>query len=104
MNDYTYLLDVAREVLPPPDGIVSRTLHQDERVKVILFGFGAGQELSEHTAAVPAILQFVQGEATVGLGGDTCEAKPGTWIHMPPQLKHSIRAQTPVVMVLTLLK
>ncbi len=43
---YTYLADVVQEVQPPADGTLSRTLHQDERLKAVLFGFAAGQELS----------------------------------------------------------
>jgi quercetin dioxygenase-like cupin family protein len=98
------LLDLAREAEPPQDGILSRTIHQDDQVKALVFGFGQGQELSEHTASKPAMLFFVKGEATVGLGSDTKEARPGTWVHMPAGLKHSIKAKTPVVMLLVLLK
>lgn len=101
---YTYFADLAKEVEPPVDGILSRTLHQDEQVKVVLFGFGADQELSEHTASKPAIIQMMQGEAKLTLGDDTIAAKPGAWIYMPPNLKHSVHAQTPVVMLLLLMK
>jgi quercetin dioxygenase-like cupin family protein len=69
-----------------------------------LFGFGAGQELSQHTASMPAIMHFLRGEADVGLGADTVAAAAGTWIHMPAELPHSVHAKTPVVMLLTLLK
>jgi len=70
----------------------------------VIFGFGQGEELSEHTASMPAILQFIQGEATVALGDDKHEAKPGTWVQMATGLRHSIQAKTPVVMLLLLLK
>ena len=49
------------------------------------------------------MLSFVKGEATVGLGDDVQEACAGTWVHMPAGLKHSIKAKTPVVMLLLLL-
>ncbi|MFO0887845.1 MAG: cupin domain-containing protein [Isosphaeraceae bacterium] len=101
---YTYFLDLAREAEPPADGILSRTLYQDDRTKVVLFGFGPGQELSEHTSAKPAMLLFVTGEASVGLGDDVRDAVPGTWVHMPANLKHSIAAKTPAVMLLVLFK
>lgn len=104
MTTYTHILDLAQEAAPPADGILSRTIFQDDRTKAIIFGFGQGQELSEHTAAKPAMLYFVQGEAQVGLGDDRQEARTGTWIHMPANLKHSIKATTPVVMLLVLLK
>lgn len=101
---YTHILDLAREAEPPADGILSRTVFQDERLKAVVFGFGAGQELTEHTSAKPAMLFFVTGEASVGLGDGTQEAQAGTWVHMPSGLTHSIKAKTPVVMLLVLLK
>ncbi len=103
-SSYTHILDLVKEAEPPADGILSRTIYQDDRIKAVLFGFGQGQELSEHTSAKPAMLFFVKGEATVGLGGDVQEAQTGTWFHMPANLKHSISAKTPVVMLLVLLK
>jgi quercetin dioxygenase-like cupin family protein len=102
--EYTYIDDLAKQVDIPADGILSRTLYADEQVKVVLFGFGAGQELSEHTASTPAILHIVQGEARLTLGDDSMEAQAGAWVHMPPELKHSIYAKTPVVMLLLLMK
>lgn len=102
--NYTYFVDLAKEGAPPADGILSRTLYQDDHLKVVVFGFGAGQELSEHTASRPAVIHFVQGEATLTLGDDTLEGKPGTWAHMPAGLRHSIRATTPTVMLLLLLR
>jgi hypothetical protein len=87
---YTHILDLVREAEPPADGILSRTIFQDERIKAVVFslgfGFGQDQELSDQTAAKPAMLYFVKGEASVGLGDDVQEAQAGTWVHCPPTL------------------
>jgi quercetin dioxygenase-like cupin family protein len=101
---FTLFADLSAEVEPPADGTLSRTLFQDDHLKVVLFGFAAGQELSEHTASTPAIMHFLRGEADVTLGAEQRSAKAGTWIHMTAQLPHSIRARTPVIMLLLLLK
>jgi quercetin dioxygenase-like cupin family protein len=84
----------------PTNSIISNTFYRDEQVKVMLFSFAPGQELSEHTASVPAILHFLQGEGRLTLGGDEMDAKPGTWVHMPANLTHSIQARTPLLMLL----
>jgi quercetin dioxygenase-like cupin family protein len=101
---YQCFADLAKEMSPPEDGTLSRTIYQDDSLKAVLFGFGAGQELSEHTASTAAVMHFLQGEADVTLGEDAMTAGAGAWIHMAPQLPHSIRAKTPVVMLLLLLK
>jgi quercetin dioxygenase-like cupin family protein len=102
--DVTTYGNLAAQVEIPVDGTISRTIYQDEQVKAVLFGFAAGQELSEHTASMAAILHFVQGEAHITLGTEDMDAQANTWVYMPPRLPHSIRAQTPVVMLLLLLK
>jgi quercetin dioxygenase-like cupin family protein len=103
-TSYTLLADLARQVEAPADGTLSRTIYHDERLKVVLFGFSAGQELSEHTSSTPAMMHFLMGESDVTLGAEKVVANAGAWIHMPAQLPHSIRTKTPVVMLLTLLK
>jgi quercetin dioxygenase-like cupin family protein len=101
---YNVFPDLLAEVTIPENGILSRTLYNDERVKVLVFGFATGQELTAHTAPMPAIIQILQGEARLTLGGDTITGKPGTLVHMAPHLEHGIYAETPVVMLLLMLK
>ncbi|CAN5737662.1 cupin domain-containing protein [soil metagenome] len=102
--NYTHISDLFQKAEPPTDGILSRTLHNDEHVKIVIFGFGAGQELSEHTASMPAVLQVLQGQARLTLGDDVIEAGAGTLVHMAAGLKHAIRAEEPAVVLLMLLK
>ncbi len=103
-SGYVHFADLVKEVQVPDNGILSRTLYTDDHLKTVLFGFGQGEELSEHTSSRPAALHFLQGNARLTLGEDTVEAGPGTWIHMAAGLRHSIHATTPVVMLLPLLK
>ncbi|MDG2223627.1 MAG: cupin domain-containing protein [Rubripirellula sp.] len=102
--DFTCLPNVIESIDIQADGTISKTLYQDKSLKVVLFGFDAGQELSEHTAAVPAILHFLEGQAAVTLGETTQQAAANTFIHMAAKLPHSIVAQEPTKMLLILLK
>ena len=101
---YTHFADLAAEVQPPDDGILTRTLFNDDVLKAVVFGFAQGEELSEHTASMPAILHVIQGETTLTLGAETLDARPGSWVHMPAGLKHSVQSKTPTIMLLLLLK
>ena len=49
-------------------------------------------------------MHFLKGEAAGTLGDDAIEVKVGSWIHLTPGLRHSLRARTPMVMLLLLLK
>ena len=103
-SEYICFDQLTEQAPPPAGGILSKTIHADDRLKAVLFGFAAGEELSEHAASVPAIMHFLEGEADVTVGSDNMKARPGTWIHMQPNLKHSIVAKTPVSMLLLMFK
>lgn len=101
---YTFhddLLTLVKDI--PEDSIISRTFYENDQLKGILFGFAPGQELSERTAAKPAILHFLEGQARLTLGDDEFKAGPGTWVHMEPHLPHSIVAKSRLIMLLILL-
>lgn len=95
------LVEAVQEI--PVDSIVSRTVYRYDTLKGILFAFAPGQELSEHTVSVTAIIQILEGECQVSLGGDVYEAKPGFWTRMPAKLTHSLLAHTPVKMLLLMI-
>ena len=103
-DSYTFYASLDAEAQVPANGILSRTLYNDDHVKVVLFGFAEGQELSAHTAPMAASLYIVHGEAQLTLGEDVHDAKAGAFVHMPPKLQHGIVARTPVVMLLSMYK
>lgn len=103
--EYTYISNLAEDPGDlPRDSILSQTFFKNDHLKGILFVFAPGQELSEHTASVPAVVHFLEGEARVILGEEEFRAQPGTWIHLPPRQKHSIYAEGEVRMLLYLLE
>jgi len=92
------------ELQPPESGKQSIVLLDDANTKVVLFAFAAGSGLTEHVAPFPAIIQIIKGEAALTVGNESVAGKPGTWIQMAAKTPHSIKAESPVVMLLTLLK
>lgn len=101
-NLFPNLIDLAPAV--PEGSILSRTFYKDERLSAVLFSFAAGEELSEHTSAFPAVLHFLSGRARLRLGSDESTIEAGAWAHMAPNLPHSVTAETDVVMLLLLLR
>jgi quercetin dioxygenase-like cupin family protein len=102
---YYFLPNLENELTEiPADSILSRTFLANDQLKAILFAFSPGQELSEHTASVPAIVHILSGEARLTLGSDGFDVGAGAWAHMPARLPHSILAKTPVKMLLLMLK
>jgi quercetin dioxygenase-like cupin family protein len=100
---YTLIPDLPARAAVPEQGTLSRVLHQDDRVRLVLFAFDAGQELTEHTASVPAVIQVVSGRFRVTAGGDSFEMGPEAWLRLDAHEAHSLLALEPSRLLLTML-
>ncbi len=96
--------DVAAVVTIQAGAVVSKVVFRDEIVNVTVFGFGAGEELTEHRTARPAVVQVLTGRLTFTANGEELDAEPGFWLYMPSGTPHSLVAVEPTVMLLTLLR
>ena len=96
------ILSLAEETKFAANGIVSRTLLRTANARTVLFGFAAGQELSEHTSTQHALIQILSGECEFSLAGEPHKLKAGDFLYMPPNLAHAVRAITQFAMLLTL--
>jgi quercetin dioxygenase-like cupin family protein len=97
------LSDVASLVQIQPEATVSRTVLQAEGARVVLFSFDAGQVLTEHTAAVPALLQVLDGHLRITADGRTVDLRPGGLVHLAARLPHAVEAVEPSRLQLTML-
>lgn len=84
-------------------GIVSRTVLQSPDLRVVLFSFAEGQELTSHTSRRRAVVQILEGECEFFHSGAWHRLVSGTLLHMPPEHPHAVRAAFgPFSMLLTL--
>ena len=104
MNDEFSLLTALQEPLEAPaESIVSRTVYTSDTVRIVLFAFAPGQELTEHTSTREALIHVLDGRGEITLGSETVDASAGTLIRMAPKLPHSVHAHSPLRMLLYML-
>jgi quercetin dioxygenase-like cupin family protein len=84
--------------------IVSRIIVKGNTGNVTLFAFDAGQELSEHTAPYDALVEAVDGEATITIAGQAHRLRAGEMIVMPARQPHAVTAVSRFKMLLTMLR
>jgi len=101
--EMTYVADVASLVAVSVDSTVSRTVLKADGVRLVLFAFDVGQELSEHTAAMPVLLRVLDGRLTVSAADRSVELAPGGVVHLPARMPHAVTALEPTRMLLTML-
>ena len=87
-----------------PGSVVSRTLAENAAGTVTLFAFDAGQGLSEHSAPYDALVQVLDGEAQLTIGGKAVLARAGQLVVMPANVPHAVQAVKKFKMLLTMLR
>ena len=98
----TVIADLVGEVEIPDGGTLSRVVFDTDELRVVVFAFDSGQELTTHAATAPAVIQVVKGRLDITLDDVTYEIDPGSWVHMEAHVTHAIVALEPSVMILTL--
>jgi len=87
-----------------PGSIVSRTLLKTDSGTLTLFAFDEGQGLSEHTAPFDALVQVLDGTATLSIGGKAVVAKAGELVFMPASVPHAVVTAGRFKMLLTMFR
>lgn len=84
--------------------IVSKVLEKSASGSVTIFAFAKGQELSEHTAPVNALVQILDGNAEVVIGEKIHLISAGEALTLPANVPHALRAKTDFKMLLVMMK
>ena len=86
------------------DSIVSKTIIDKSAGTVTLFAFDKGQKLSTHSAPYDALVQVVDGSASLTIGGEKLSACAGQIVIMPANVPHSVCADEKFKMLLIMIR
>ena len=85
-------------------GVISKQVLKNQSGNITLFSFDKGQGLTEHTAPFDAIVQVLDGEAQITIGGNPNIVRKGESIIMPANVSHALQAVEQFKMLLTMIK
>lgn len=97
-------LRLADHVAYNADAIVSKTLLDKKAGTLTLFAFDAGQKLSEHTSPYDAVVQVLDGEVVLVVGGEDLRTAAGELVIMPANVPHAVRAEQRCKLLLTMIR
>ncbi len=84
--------------------IVSRTIINKKTGTVTIFAFDKGQKLSEHTAPFDALVEVIDGSASIIIEGTERKVIKGQQIIMPADKPHTVNADERFKMVLVMIR
>jgi quercetin dioxygenase-like cupin family protein len=96
--------DAASAVVVQAGAVVSKVIHRDQNLDVTVFGFDAGEGLTEHRASRTALVQVLAGRLRLTVDGEDLDAGPGFLLYMAPDTPHALVASEPTTMLLTLVR
>ena len=82
----------------------SRVAIDNATARVVVFSFDAGEQLTEHTATVPVVVQLVTGRMRFNVAGTDHELAAGDLVYLPPNEVHALEAHEPSHLALTMLR
>ena len=85
-------------------GVISKQIIKNQAGNVTLFSFDKGQGLTEHTAAFDALVQVLDGEVEIRIGGHPHLLKKGECVIMPANVSHALQAVESFKMLLTMIR
>jgi len=104
-DEVTPKVEVIKGMVEYQDGaIVSRTIMDKPQGTVTLFAFAEGEGLSEHTTPYDALVQVMDGEVEITIGGKAFQLGEGEMIVMPAEIPHALRALGRFKMLLVMVK
>ena len=98
------VFNITQQIDYAEGGVVSKQVLKNQAGNVTLFSFDKEQGLSEHSAPFDALVQILDGEAEIRIGGVPHKVKTGEIIIMPANIPHALYAVTRFKMLLTMVK
>lgn len=84
--------------------VVSRTIIDKAEGTVTVFAFDKDQRLSTHSAPFDALVEIVDGSATITIEATDYKLQKGQQLIMPANKPHAVKADEPFKMVLIMIK
>ena len=83
---------------------ISKIIYKTEHTILTLFSMEEGQSIAEHVTPFEAMVQVLDGEADISIGGKTIVVKAGESIIMPANVPHALFARKRYKKMLVMMK
>jgi quercetin dioxygenase-like cupin family protein len=103
-SEPTVLVGTVEAVPVTAGATTSRVLVDNDAVRVVAFAFDAGEQLTEHTAALPVVVQVLRGAVRFAVGDDEHELGSGDGVYLPAHASHALEALEPTLLTLVMVR
>ncbi len=94
--------DLIKIIEYPKSGIMSKVVCKGDLSNYTLMCLAAGTDISEHTSTREGSVLVLEGKGMFSLNQVQIKLEPGTFIFMPKDAPHSLKADTNLAFLLSL--
>jgi quercetin dioxygenase-like cupin family protein len=87
--------DLLADLPVTPQATTSRVVVDNDAVRVVLFTFDTGEELTDHTASMPVVVTLLDGAIRFRVGEQDHHLAPGDVVYLPAHESHALQAEEP---------
>lgn len=95
---------VHRELPISPHATTSRAVLHNDAARVVVFTFDTGEQLTDHAASRPVVVQLMEGRIRFHLDGEDHELEAGDVAYLAPGAPHALEALEPARLSLVLIE
>ena len=85
-------------------GVVSKQVLKNSAGNITLFSFDKEEGLSEHSTPYDALIEVIEGQVEITIGGEKFTLSEGDSVIMPATVPHSLHGVERFKMLLTMIK
>lgn len=82
----------------------SRSLVDNDRVRVVAFTFDTGEQLTDHTATMPVVVQLISGSMRFDVAGESHHLGVGDCVYLAANETHALEALEPSRLSLVMIR
>ena len=95
---------VAVELPVTASATTSRALLDNDVVRVVAFAFDTGEQLTEHTASLPVVVQVLRGDLRFQVADEEHVLTGGDCVYLAPGAPHALEALSPSLVSLVMVR
>jgi quercetin dioxygenase-like cupin family protein len=103
VDESVVVADLASEVPVTPSATTSRVVVANEAVRVVVFSFDTGEQLTEHTSTMPVVVQVLRGALRFEVAGATHDLGAADCVYLAPNELHALEAVEPSLVSLVMI-
>jgi quercetin dioxygenase-like cupin family protein len=92
VDESVVVADLATELPITPSATTSRVVVANDAMRVVVFAFDAGEQLTEHTSTKAVAVQVLRGALRFEVAGASHDLVAGDLVYLAPNERHALEA------------